>query len=127
MARNPQIVVEYVAKTAALKSGIDDAAKQTDGFASKLKGLAKGGASPPAPPGSADSSRPSSSDSTNRRSRKGRRPDHLRSSSPPAARPRSPPATSTTLADEPHEEIRDRRRGHRLRRKPAVDVHQHPQ
>ena len=44
MARNPQIVVEYVAKTAALKQGIDDAGKQTDGFKNKLKGLAKGGA-----------------------------------------------------------------------------------
>ena len=43
MARNPQIVVEYVAKTAALKSGLDDAAKHTSGFSDKLKGIAKGG------------------------------------------------------------------------------------
>ena len=44
MARNPQIVVEYVAKTAALKAGIDEASKQTEGFKGKLKNFAKGGA-----------------------------------------------------------------------------------
>jgi hypothetical protein len=44
VARNPQIVVEYVAKTAELKSSLDDAAKSTGRFSDKLKGIAKGGA-----------------------------------------------------------------------------------
>jgi Prophage tail length tape measure protein len=44
VARNPQIVVEYVAKTADLKAGMDDAGKATGGFKSKLAGLGKAGA-----------------------------------------------------------------------------------
>ena len=44
MARNPQIVVEYIAETAKLKSGMDDAGNAAGGFKSKLAGLGKAGA-----------------------------------------------------------------------------------